>query len=149
VKPSTTLYPRPQGLSGYFERTPQLRNALKIARDATHSEISVSDCIPPRLAKFAQSVRSNGFDLVITVTSAEAAHLAHLLRPDIERSASRKGLKFNEILIKVQSESVEQSTYRARPKAQTLKQLNLSATKIDSERLQTSLKKLLVTLADR
>ncbi|TAG03619.1 MAG: hypothetical protein EAZ30_08660 [Betaproteobacteria bacterium] len=149
MKPSNPLYPRPQGLSGYFERTPQLRNALKIARDASHSEISISDCIPPRLAKFAKSVRSNGFDLVITVTSPEAAHLAHLLRPDIERSAMRKGLKFNEILIKVQSESVELATYRARPKAQTLKRLNASATHLDSERLQTSLKKLLTTLADR
>ncbi len=101
------------------------------------------------MAKFAKSVRSNGFDLVITVTSAEAAHLAHLLRPEIERLASRKGLKFNEILIKVQSESVESAAYRVRPKAKTLKQLNVSATKIDSERLQTSLKKLLTTLSDR
>jgi hypothetical protein len=128
---------------------PQLRSALTQARNTNRSEIALVDCLPPRLARFAQSVHSTGSSLVICVTSAEAAHLAHLLRPEVNRLLARKGLKFNEILIKVQSESVELPTYRARPKAPVLKRLLAGVEKLQSERLQTSVKKLAETLGKR
>jgi hypothetical protein len=149
VKPSHQLYPRPQGLSGYLEQMPQLRNALTDARNATRSEIALVDCLPLRLTRFAQSVHATGSSLVISVTSAEAAHLAHLLRPEVERLLDRKGLKFNEILVVVQSESVEQRTYRPRPKATVLRDIQLNGERLQSERLQTSVKKLVASLKAR
>jgi hypothetical protein len=149
VKSSHQLYPRPIGLSGHLERMPQLRNALADARNATHSEIALVDCLPPRLARFAQSVHSTGSALVISVTSAEAAHLAHLLRPEVERLLARKGLKFNEILVTVQSQSVEQRTYRARPRPNVVQRLQADGERLQSERLQTSVRKLAETLGRR
>jgi hypothetical protein len=149
VKPSYQLYPRPTGLAGYLERLPQLRNALGEARNAARSEIALVDCLPARLARFAQSVHSTGSRLVITVTSAEAAHLARLLIPEVERTLSRKGLKFNEILVNVQTKSVVQALYRPRPKDDVVTRLLGSAENTKSEHLQTSMKKLAETLRQR
>jgi hypothetical protein len=83
---------------------------------------------------------------VICVTSAEAAHWVRLLRPEIERSLADKGLKFNEILVNVQSETVVRSAYRPRPSALAVKHLQTGAEKLQSERLQTSLARLSKTL---
>ncbi len=149
MKNSYQLYPRPTGLSGYLERLPQLRSALNDARNSARSEIALVDCLPARLARFAQSVHSTGSRLVITVTSAEAAHLARLLIPEVERTLSRKGLKFNEILVNVQTKSVVQATYRPRPTPDVTTRLLGSAENTKSERLQTSMKKLAETLRQR
>jgi hypothetical protein len=149
VKNSYQLYPRPTGLAGYLERLPQLRNALSDARNSTRSEIALLDYLPARLARFAQSVHSTGSRLVITVTSAEAAHLARLLIPEVERTLSRKGLKFNEILVNVQTKSVVQPLYRPRPNSTVVTKLLHSAEHTKSERLQTSVKKLAETLRQR
>jgi hypothetical protein len=105
--------------------------------------------LPARLARFAQSVHSTGSRLVITVTSAEAAHLARLLIPEVERTLSRKGLKFNEILVNVQTKSVVQALYRPRPKDAVVTRLLGSAENTKSEHLQTSMKKLAETLRQR
>ncbi len=149
MKNSYQLYPRPTGLSGYLERLPQLRSALSDAQNSAHSEIALVDCLPARLARFAQSVHSTGSRLVITVTSAEAAHLARLLIPEVERTLRRKGLKFNEILVNVQTKSVVQATYRPRPRPDVATRLLGSAESTKSERLQTSIKKLAETLRQR
>jgi hypothetical protein len=125
---------------------PQLRAGLNQARASIRSEHSLKDCLPPRVAGAVRSVHSSGSALVICVTSTEAAHLVRLLRPEIERALADKGLKFNEISIDVQSETVVRKAYR-RPLAPTVAlQMQLDAAKIKSERLQTSLARLTKTL---
>jgi Dna[CI] antecedent, DciA len=146
VKPSQTLYPRPNGLAGYLERLPQLRPGLSQARASLRSEHSLKECLPPKIAQALHSIHSSGSGLVISVTSAEAAHWVRLLRPEIERSLADKGLKFNEILVNVQSEMLVRHVYRPRPGAQAIKQLQVGAEKMQSERLQTSLARLAKTL---
>jgi hypothetical protein len=146
VKPSRTLYPRPNGLAGYLERLPQLRPGLIQARASIRSEHSLKECLPPRVANAVHSIHSTSLGLVITVTSAEAAHWVRLMRAEIERSLTDKGLKFNEILVNVQSETVVREAYRPRPGADAVRQLQSGAEKMKSERLQTSLARLSKTL---
>jgi hypothetical protein len=146
VKPSQTLYPRPSGLAGYLERLPQLRPGLAQARASMRSENLLKACMPAKIAKALHSVHSSGTGLVISVTSAEAAHWVRLLRTDIERALADKGLKFNEILVNVQSESVVRSVYRARPQRSIVRDLQTHADGIRSERIQTSLRRLLNSL---
>jgi hypothetical protein len=146
VKPSQTLYPRPSGLAGYLERLPQLRPGLVQARASMRSENLLKTCMPAKIANALHSIHSSGAALVISVTSAEAAHWVRLLRTEIERSLADKGLKFNEILVNVQSESVVRNAYRARPKRDTVRDLQSHADGIRSERMQTSLKRLLDSL---
>lgn len=149
MKPSQTLYPKPQGLTGFLERMPQLRAGLTQARASMRSEQSLMDCMPPRVATAVRSIHSSGSSLVISVTSPEAAHWVRVLRPEIERALVDKGLKFNEILVLTQSESVVQQPYRAPPTQPIVERMRGSVANIKSERLQTSLTRLAATLSKK
>ncbi len=146
MKPSQTLYPRPSGLAGYLERLPQLRPGLIQARASMRSEHSLKACLPAKIASALHSIHSTGSNLVISVTSAEAAHWVRLMRPEIERSLTDKGLKFNEILVNVQSKPVVRGAYRSRPAKHVVEHLQAGADKLQSERLQTSMQRLSKTL---
>ncbi|MGL4229852.1 MAG: hypothetical protein ACRDAM_04240 [Casimicrobium sp.] len=146
MKPSQTLYPRPKGLAGYLDRMPQLRAGLNQARASIRSEHSLKECLPPKILGALHSVHSAGFSLVISVTSAEAAHWVRLLRSDIERALADKGLKFNEILVNVQTKTAIRGNARIRPDSRTVQKMRTDSTKITSERLQTSLQRLSKTL---
>jgi hypothetical protein len=149
VNPSQKPYPRPQGLSGYLERMPQLRPALAQARMSMRSEQSLKECLPPRIAHQVHSIHSTGMALVICVTSAEAAHMLRLERPEIEAAIAAKGLKFNEILLTVQTKSAAPQTRRTLPARVSVDQMSQGLGQIKSERLQTSLGRLVETLKNK
>jgi Dna[CI] antecedent, DciA len=147
VSPSKTLYPRPQGLAGYLERMPQLRPALAQARASIRSEHSLKACLPPQLADVVHAIHSSGSAVVIVVTSAEAAHMVRLLRPELTAAFAAKGLKFNEILVNVQTKMAARETPRLRPQRKALERMSTDIERVKSERLQTSLERLVKTLS--
>jgi hypothetical protein len=149
VNPSKKLYPRPSGLSGFLDRTPQLRAGLLQVRASQRLESQLIDAIPGALRATIYAIRSNGQQLVISVTSAEAAYIMRLENAQILRELADKGLKFNEISVSVQSKPhAPPTTRRPMPRAGSLQML-LNADGIKSERIQTSLRSLANTLANR
>jgi hypothetical protein len=148
VSPSQKLYPRPQGLAGYLERMPQLRPALSQARASMRSEHLLKQCLPAIILPALHSIHSSGSSVVISVNSAEAAHMLRLLRPELERTFAAKGLKFNEIVLSVQSKVVPKRRVRALPSTARIQELSDCVTQVESKRLQTSLEKLARTLTD-
>lgn len=127
---------------------PQLRPALAQARASIRSEQSLRSCLPPRIANAVHSIHSSGLGLVICVTSAEAAHMVRLLRPEIEAAFAAKGLKFNEISLTVQSRVAEKRRPRAIPSQPEVANLMAQAEKLESERLHTSAERFARTLSD-
>jgi hypothetical protein len=126
---------------------PQLRPALAQARSSMRSETSLKACLPPRIAGVVHAIHSSGFAVVIVVTSAEAAHMVRLLRPELAAAFAAKGLKFNEISVNVQTKSAARTEARARPERKAIDQMSADMAQIKSERLQTSLQRLVKTLS--
>jgi hypothetical protein len=128
---------------------PQLRPALQQARASIRSEYSLKACIPPRLANVVHAIHCSGSALVIYVTSAEAAHMMRLARPVLEGELASKGLKFNDILVKVQTNSAPAIRNRTRPDSTALQHLGAGVDQVKSERIQTSLRRLVETLKSK
>ena len=143
------LYPRPKALTQFLDRLPALSAALLHAREGSRQFGVLIEAVPERLKRFVVAISASGSTLSITVTSAEAAHLTRLLSTEMLMNLDRKGLKFTEISLKTQSNSASVSPPRVLPKAESQRHLNAAAIRIKSERMQTSLKRLAKTVANR
>ncbi len=144
-----TLYPRPKALTQYLDRLPALSAALLHAREGSRQFDVLIEVVPERLKRFVLAMSPSGSTLSITVTSVEAAHLTRLLSTEMLTKLDRKGLKFNEISLKTQSNSATATRLRVLPEADSQRKLSIAADRIKSERIQTSLKRLAKTMANR
>jgi hypothetical protein len=145
---NTALYPRPQGLAQYLDRMPALGAALMHAREGSRQFDVLIEAIPQRLKRFVVSVTASGSTLSLTVSSGEAAHMARLLSAETLANLDRKGLKFNEISVRTQSNSAPVRRNRTAPDAADKRRMIAIADKMQSERLQTSLRRLAKTVAE-
>ena len=143
------LYPRPKALTQFLDRLPALSAALLHAREGSRQFDVLIEAVPERLKRFIVAMSASGSTLSITVASAEAAHLTRLLSTEMLTNLDRKGLKFNEISLKTQSNSASAIRPRELPKADSQRKLSTTADHIKSERMQTSLKRLAKTVANR
>ena len=143
------LYPRPKGLTQYLDRLPALSAALLHAREGSRQFNMLIEAMPERLKRFVLAISASGSTLSITVDSAEAAHLTRLLSTEMLSNLDRKGLKFNEISLKTQSNNATLRRARLLPEPESLQKLSTAADRIKSERLQTSVKRLAKTVANR
>ena len=143
------LYPRPKGLAQYLDRLPALSAALLHAREGSRQFNVLIEAVPERLKRFVLAMSASGSTLSITVDSAEAAHLTRLLSTEMLSNLDRKGLKFNEISLKTQSNNATLRRARLLPEPESLQKLSTAADRIKSERLQTSVKRLAKTVANR
>ena len=143
------LYPRPKGLTQYLDRLPALSAALLHAREGSRQFNVLIEAVPERLKRFVLAMSASGSTLSITVDSAEAAHLTRLLSTEMLSNLNRKGLKFNEISLKTQSNNATLRRARLLPEPESLQKLSTAADRIKSERLQTSVKRLAKTVANR
>ena len=143
------LYPRPKALTQFLDRLPALSSALLHAREGSRQFDVLIEVVPERLKRFVVAMSASGPTLSITVASAEAAHLTRLLSTEMLTKLDRKGLKFNEISLKTQSNSASVPRARVLPEIESQRKLNAVASRIKSERMQTSLKRLAKTLANR
>ena len=146
MNPSKNLYPRPAGLGGYLDRAPQFRVGLQEARAARRLEADLQLALPSHLGAAVKAVRANGQRLMITVTSPEAAHIVRLHSGLLLRAYADKGLKFNEISVVMQSKQPSRPAKPARLDPRISPEMLANSDHIQSERLQTSLKRLLKTL---
>ncbi len=143
------LYPRPKALTQYMDRLPALSAALLHAREGSRQFDVLIEAVPDRLKRFVLAMSASGSTLSITVASAEAAHLTRLLSTEMLTNLDRKGIKFNEISLKTQSNSASTTRSRVLPAADSQQKLSATADLIRSERMQTSLKRLAKTMANR
>ena len=143
------LYPRPKGLTQYLDRLPALSAALLHAREGSRQLNVLIEAVPERLKRFVLAMSASGSTLSITVDSAEAAHLTRLLSTEMLSNLDRRGLKFNEISLKTQSNNATLRRARLLPEPESLQKLSTAADRIKSERLQTSVKRLAKTVANR
>ena len=145
----SALYPRPKALTQYLDRLPALSAALLHAREGSRQFDVLIEAVPERLKRFIVAMSASGSTLSITVASAEAAHLTRLLSTEMLTNLDRKGLKFNEISLKTQSNSASATRPRVLPAVDSQRELSTTADHIKSERMQTSLKRLAKTVANR
>ncbi len=143
------LYPRPLGLAQFLDRMPALGAALLHAREGSRQFDVLIEAVPQRLKRFVIAASASGSTLTLTVDSPEAAHFARLMSAETLANLERKGLKFNEISVRTQSNSATPRRVRVLPDAAGQQQINNTARRIKSERLQTSLKRLAKTVAER
>lgn len=143
------LYPRPLGLTQFLDRMPALGAALLHAREGSRQFDVLIEAVPERLKRFVVMASASGTTLSLTVDSPEAAHLARLLSMEMLTNLSRKRLKFNEISVRTQSNNASARRARVLPDATDKRQMSATADKMQSERLQTSLKRLAKTVAER
>ena len=143
------LYPRPKVLTQYLDRLPALSAALLHAREGSRQFDVLIEAVPERLKRFVVAMSASGPTLSITVTSAEAAHLTRLLSTEMLTTLDRRGMKFNEISLKTQSNSASAIRPRVLPAVDSQRKLSVTADHIKSERMQTSLKRLAKTLMNR
>ena len=143
------LYPRPKALTQYLDRLPALSAALLHAREGSRQFDVLIEAVPERLKRFIVAISASGSTLSITVASAEAAHLTRLLSTEMLTNLDRKGMKFTEISLKTQSNSTSVTKPRVIPKPDSQKKMSTVANHIKSEHMQTSLKRLAKTMADR
>lgn len=143
------LYPRPLGLTQFLDRMPALGAALMHAREGSRQFDLLIEAIPMRLKRYVLTASASGATLSLTVDSPEAAHIARLMTAEILASLDRKGLKFNEISLRTQSNSAPARRSCVLPDAAGKRQLSSTADHMKSERLQTSMKRLAKTVAER
>ena len=143
------LYPRPKALTQHLDRLPALSAALLHAREGSRQFNVLIEAVPERLKRFVLAMSASGPTLCLTVTSVEAAHLTRLLSTEMLTNLDRKGLKFNEISLKTQSNSASGTRLRVLPALDSQRKLSTIADRIKSERMQTSLKRLAKTVANR
>lgn len=143
------LYPRPLGLAQFLDRMPALGAALLHAREGSRQFDVLIGAVPERLKRFVVAMSASGSTLSLTVDSPEAAHFARLMSAETLANLNRKGLKFNEISVRTQSNSAPVRHPRVLPDAAARRQLSVTADHMQSERLQTSLRKLAKSLAER
>ena len=143
------LYPRPKALTQYLDRLPALSAALLHAREGSRQFDVLIEAVPERLKRFIVAISASGSTLSITVASAEAAHLTRLLSTEMLTNLDRKGMKFTEISLKTQSNSASATRPRVLPKPDAQKNMIAVADCIKSEHMQTSLKRLAKTVANR
>lgn len=136
-------------MTQYLDRLPALSAALLHAREGSRQFDVLIEAVPERLKRFVVAMSASGSTLSITVVSAEAAHLTRLLSTEMLTNLDRKGLKFNEISLKTQSNGASAARPRVLPAVDSQRKLNATADRINSERLQTSLKRLAKTVANR
>jgi uncharacterized lipoprotein YmbA len=128
---------------------PALGAALLHAREGSRQFDVLIEAVPERLKRFVVMASASGTTLILTVDSTEAAHFAHLLSTEMLTNLNRKGLKFNEISVRTQSNSASTRRARVLPNTAEKRQMTATAEKIKSERLQTSLKRLAKSVAER
>jgi hypothetical protein len=143
------LYPRPQGLAQYLDRMPALGAALMHAREGSRQFDVLIEAVPQRLKRFVVSVTASGSTLSLTVSSVEAAHMARLLSNETLANLDRKGLKFNELLVRTQSSIPAKQRPRVLPDAAAQREMSTTADRLRSEHMQTSLRRLAKTMANR
>ena len=143
------LYPRPLGLTQFLDRMPALGAALQHAREGSRQFDVLIEAVPERLKRFVIMASASGTTLSVTVDSPEAAHFARLMSTEVLTNLNRKGLKFNEISVRTQSNSASTRRTRMLPDAADKRKMSATADKMQSERLQTSLKRLAKTVAER
>ena len=144
-----SLYPRPLGLTQFLDRMPALGAALLHAREGSRQFDVLIESVPERLKRFVLMATASGTTLSLTVDSPEAAHIARLMSTEMLENLNRKGLKFNEISVRTQSNSASNRRARVFPGAASTQKMNSTADHIKSERLQTSMKRLAKTVAQR
>ncbi|MBL8311404.1 MAG: hypothetical protein JNL19_13345 [Burkholderiales bacterium] len=143
------LYPRPLGLAQFFDRMPAFGAALRHAREGSRQYQWLMEAVPQRLARFVVAMAASGSTVVLTVDSPEAAHLARLLGRDMLANLHRKGGKFSEISVRTQSKPVPRRLPKTLPSATSQRDMSAVASRMKSERMQTSLARLAKTIADR
>ena len=143
------LYPRPKALTQFLDRLPALSAALLHAREGSRQFNVLIEAVPERLKRFVLAMSASGSTLSITVASAEAAHLTRLLSTEMLTNLDRKGLKFTEISLKTQSNNASATRLRVLPEPESQRKLSATANNVKSERMQTSLKRLAKTVANR
>ena len=143
------LYPRPKALTQFLDRLPALSAALLHAREGSRQFGVLIEAAPERLKRFIVAMSASGSTLSITVASAEAAHLTRLLSTEMLTNLDRKGLKFTEISLKTQSNNASATRLRVLPEPESQRKLSTTADSVKSERMQTSLKRLAKTVANR
>ncbi|MBC7711489.1 MAG: DUF721 domain-containing protein [Rhizobacter sp.] len=143
------LYPRPLGLTQFLDRMPALGAALLHAREGSRQFDVLIEAVPERLKRFVIMASASGTTLSLTVDSPEAAHFARLMSTEMLTNLDRKGLKFNEISLRTQSNNASARRARMLPTAADKRQMSATADIIKSERLQTSLKRLAKSVAER
>jgi hypothetical protein len=143
------LYPRPLGFTQFLDRMPALGAALLHAREGSRQFDVLIESVPERLKRFVLMASASGTTLSITVDSHEAAHFARLMSAETLANLDRKGLKFNEISVRTQSNSAPTRRARVLPNAADRQQMSKIAVQMKSERLQTSLARLAKTAAER
>ena len=143
------LYPRPLGLTQFLDRMPALGAALLHAREGSRQFDVLIEAVPERLKRFVIMATASGTTLSLTVDSPEAAHFARLMSTEMLTNLNRKRLKFNEISVRTQSNSASGKRARVLPDAADKRQMSATADKMQSERLQTSLKRFAKTVAER
>lgn len=139
---ASALYPRPLGLAQFLDRMPALGAALRHAREGGRQYDVLMEAVPERLKRFVVAITASGSTLSLTVDSPEAAHLARLLNAEMLTNLSRKGLKFSEISLRAQSTGAPARRSRLRPSVEDGRKMLAAADHMQSERLQTSLKRL-------
>lgn len=137
-----TLYPRPLGLAQYFDRMPALGAALRHARETGRRHDVLMEAVPKRLKRFVVAISASGSTLSLTLDSPEAAHLARLLRADMLAHLPREGGKFSEISLRVQCAASTAPRARNAPSPDAKREMNAVADRMQSERMQTSLRRL-------
>lgn len=128
---------------------PALGAALLHAREGSRQFDVLIEAVPERLKRFVVMASASGTTLNLTVDSLEAAHFARLMSTEMLTNLDRKGLKFNEISLRTQSNNAPSRRARMLPTAADKRQMSATADKIKSERLQTSLKRLSKSVAER
>lgn len=126
---------------------PSLGAALLHAREGSRQFDVLIEAVPERLKRFVIMASASGTTLSLTVDSPEAAHFARLISAEVLTKLDRKGLKFNEILLRMQSNNASTRRARMLPTAADKRQMSATADIIKSERLQTSLKRLAESMA--
>ena len=142
-------YPRPLGLTQFFDRMPALGAALLHAREGSRQFDVLIESVPERLKRFVVLASASGTTLSLTLDSQEATHFARLMSTEILANLARMGLQFNEISLRTQSNSASARRARNLPSAAETLELSTAAIHIKSERLQTSMKRLVKSVADR
>jgi hypothetical protein len=144
-----SLYPRPLGLAQFLDRMPALGAALLHAREGSRQFNVLIEAMPERLKRFVVMATASGSTVTLTVETPEAAYFARLISTEVLANLARKGLKFNEISLRTQSNSAFARRKRTLPDATAKQKMSAAADRIKSERLQTSLRRLAKTVADR
>ena len=128
---------------------PALGAALLHAREGSRQFDVMIEAVPERLKRFVIMASASGTTLSLTVDSPEAAHFARLMSTEMLTNLDRKGLKFNEISLRTQSNNASTRRALMLPTAADKRQMSATANIIKSERLQTSLKRFAKSVAER